>query len=585
MKKVLTLASILLLLELLCVGVLGVFSYSYEETIIIPYVSIASEIAVDGSLTELAWNQANHLHHKLDYESGILDIDVYLMYDDTFLYMMTNVHNDDFFDIESSRGLGDWLELEINDRNDFKWGGNSGNDVKSIDVTLTGDGHYFDAFLAIKHADTVLDRTDGEGVFSFSGPRQIGALGDYWFELKMPLNSGEYSVNENQPADANLREGVWFGIMIGFCDYDPVKRVGNGASLYVGCILEEPLGLPDLTFQMVGFDKPEPFEGGDAIQFGATLVNQGVGNAYNFSVEVYLDDWLYTGETISLAAGQSETLWCDAPWKATQGTHTITWVADSTNAVAESNESNNRMTRTFTVGLPTPQYGSLKGRATDASIGNPIKGASVSVSGPVSQTQMTGSDGEFGFVLPAGTYTVTVSASGYQSQTRNGTVSTDSTLWLNFELQPSIIMYSSLTPYIAFGLVAFAGAVVAYAVLGRKLRAKAKRVEIPPQTLDDQVYNYVADHGGIVSIPKMSQELGTTMQELDASFERLTATGKLERTENVASLSPEPSTDKEYVAIARALVRLEELRSLKEIDEETYQKLKEEYEERLRRLR
>lgn len=116
-------------------------------------------------------------------------------------------------------------------------------------------------------------------------------------------------------------------------------------------------GLPDLTFQKVGFDKPEPFEEGDTIQFGATIVNQGYGSAYNFVVEIYLDERLYTSGTISLNASESQTLWCDSPWNATKGTHTITWIADSTNAVAESNESNNRMSRTFTVGLPRPQHG------------------------------------------------------------------------------------------------------------------------------------------------------------------------------------------------------------------------------------
>ena len=112
-------------------------------------------------------------------------------------------------------------------------------------------------------------------------------------------------------------------------------------------------GLPDLTFQKVAFDKPEPFMDGDIIRFGAIIVNQGYGDAYNFVVEAYLDNWLYDSGTISLGAGESATLWCDVPWSATEGTHTLTWIADTTNVVAESNENNNRMSRTFTVGPPT----------------------------------------------------------------------------------------------------------------------------------------------------------------------------------------------------------------------------------------
>jgi hypothetical protein len=110
--------------------------------------------------------------------------------------------------------------------------------------------------------------------------------------------------------------------------------------------------LPDLTFQKVGFDKPEPFQTGDVIRFGAVIVNQGDGDAYNFRVEVYLDNWLYDSGTISLGARKTTTLWCDNPWKATEGTHTLTWIADTTNIVTESNENNNQMSRTFTVGPP-----------------------------------------------------------------------------------------------------------------------------------------------------------------------------------------------------------------------------------------
>jgi hypothetical protein len=113
-----------------------------------------------------------------------------------------------------------------------------------------------------------------------------------------------------------------------------------------------PVGLPDLTFQQVGFDRPEPLKDGDPVQFGATIVNLGDGDAYNFRVEVYLDGSLFDSGTISLSAGESEPAWTDNSWTATEGTHTVTWIADTTNVVAESNENNNQMSRTFTVGPP-----------------------------------------------------------------------------------------------------------------------------------------------------------------------------------------------------------------------------------------
>jgi hypothetical protein len=113
-----------------------------------------------------------------------------------------------------------------------------------------------------------------------------------------------------------------------------------------------PSGPPDLTFQQVGFDRSEPLRDGDTVYFGAVIINQGDGDAPSFEVQVYLDEWLYDSGRASLGAHQSDTLWASNSWTATEGTHTLTWIADSRNEVAESNEANNRMSRTFTVGPP-----------------------------------------------------------------------------------------------------------------------------------------------------------------------------------------------------------------------------------------
>lgn len=45
---------------------------------------------------------------------------------------------------------------------------------------------------------------------------------------------------------------------------------------------------------------------------------------------------------------------------------------------------------------------------------------------------------------------------------------------------------------------------------------------------------------------------------------------------------PEPSEDMDYMAVARALARLEELKVLKKIDEKTYHRLRREYEQKLK---
>jgi len=121
--------------------------------------------------------------------------------------------------------------------------------------------------------------------------------------------------------------------------------------------------LPNLHFEKVGFDRPEPFKDGDMILFGAVIVNQGEGEAYDFVVEVYLDDQLCESGSISLGAFESATLWCNNPWMATEGTHILTWVADEANMVEESNENDNQMSRTFTVG-PRADY-KLRGDVLD----------------------------------------------------------------------------------------------------------------------------------------------------------------------------------------------------------------------------
>lgn len=45
---------------------------------------------------------------------------------------------------------------------------------------------------------------------------------------------------------------------------------------------------------------------------------------------------------------------------------------------------------------------------------------------------------------------------------------------------------------------------------------------------------------------------------------------------------PEPSEDMDYMAVARALARVEELKARKKIDEKTYHRLKREYEQKLK---
>jgi N-acetylneuraminic acid mutarotase len=79
--------------------------------------------------------------------------------------------------------------------------------------------------------------------------------------------------------------------------------------------------------------------------------------------------------------------------------------------------------------------GTLEGTVTDASTGNPISGAQVSVS-PLGASTVTDANGHYSLTLPVGTYDVTASAFGYVSQTANGVVVTDGgTTTQDFALQ------------------------------------------------------------------------------------------------------------------------------------------------------
>jgi len=60
--------------------------------------------------------------------------------------------------------------------------------------------------------------------------------------------------------------------------------------------------------------------------------------------------------------------------------------------------------------------GSLSGKVTDDDTGEPIQGVSVAIEG---NTSTTDSNGNYGFTgIPAGTYTVTFSKTGYTTVTK-----------------------------------------------------------------------------------------------------------------------------------------------------------------------
>lgn len=80
---------------------------------------------------------------------------------------------------------------------------------------------------------------------------------------------------------------------------------------------------------------------------------------------------------------------------------------------------------------PRAGTGRLTGTVTDSATGNPISGAAVHVTGPLTRDSITAANGTYGFVLSAGSYTVTTSAFGYTNGTASATVTADQTTTAN----------------------------------------------------------------------------------------------------------------------------------------------------------
>lgn len=87
---------------------------------------------------------------------------------------------------------------------------------------------------------------------------------------------------------------------------------------------------------------------------------------------------------------------------------------------------------------PRGPTGTLQGTVTDATTGNPITGATISITGPIDRTTFTDSNGNYSVLLAVGTYTVTARMFGYLTETVSEvTVSEDATTVQNFALEPA----------------------------------------------------------------------------------------------------------------------------------------------------
>ena len=108
-----------------------------------------------------------------------------------------------------------------------------------------------------------------------------------------------------------------------------------------------PFAFIDLATMNAFSDKATPLVG-EPVIFGATIANLGTDPAINFRVDCYLDAILLGTGWFSLSGGSSMQVKA-GPWIATEGYHTVRWVADSLNVIPEPTKTNNIADLTFMV--------------------------------------------------------------------------------------------------------------------------------------------------------------------------------------------------------------------------------------------
>lgn len=145
----------------------------------------------------------------------------------------------------------------------------------------------------------------------------------------------------------------------------------NNVFLTTFVVQPGPPGPPDLLIQNGGFIDPVDQEG-QSSRAWATIENAGSSTQAEAQIDFAVDGVTFGTATIPTAYAGVQSFQSPRWWTATAGTHTLRITVDSTDAIAEADESNNVFTRTFTVqggsvGLSElhVQYGSWNGTAYD----------------------------------------------------------------------------------------------------------------------------------------------------------------------------------------------------------------------------
>lgn len=127
-----------------------------------------------------------------------------------------------------------------------------------------------------------------------------------------------------------------------------------GSSSDTAILYLQEVGKADLVILDIFWDPSNPFVGA-SVSFSYIIKNQGTKGTTDFTNALYIN-----GERIdissrrSMAAGETLTRYFTYAWTATEGSHNITVVADDLKEVSESNEANNKISKTLPVWPEAP---------------------------------------------------------------------------------------------------------------------------------------------------------------------------------------------------------------------------------------
>ncbi|HEV8359437.1 MAG TPA: S8 family serine peptidase [Candidatus Thermoplasmatota archaeon] len=142
---------------------------------------------------------------------------------------------------------------------------------------------------------------------------------------------------------------------------------------------------PDLRVSTLTVSPSAPIAG-DTVTLSATVTNQGTASAGASTLRFKMDGATLGDASVgSLASGASATV--TRTWTATAGSHTAAAVADALGAVAESDEANNQLTKSFTASNPpTPSVTRGVDLSPAAQSGSVARGGSVTYTFTVANT-------------------------------------------------------------------------------------------------------------------------------------------------------------------------------------------------------